>query len=43
MRVWTNLNCDRLAVCDLDKHLEGGERELQASLRDYNVVPIDRK
>jgi len=24
------VNYDRLAVCDLDKHLEGGGRELQA-------------
>jgi hypothetical protein len=37
------LNYDRLAVCDLDKHLDGGGRELQAWLRDYNIVPIDRE
>lgn len=31
------LNYDRLAVCDLDKHLEGGGRELQAWIRDYGI------
>ena len=37
------LNYDRLGICDLDKHLPGGGRALQAWIRDYNIVPIDRK
>jgi hypothetical protein len=37
------LNYDRLAVCDLDKHLEGGGRELQAWIRDYNIVSLRRE
>jgi hypothetical protein len=37
------LNYDRLAVCDLDKHLEGGGRELQVWLRDYNIVSLQRE
>jgi hypothetical protein len=37
------LNYDRLGICDLDKHLPGGGWALQAWIRDYNIVPIDRK
>jgi hypothetical protein len=29
------LNYDRLGICDVDKHLEGGGRELEGWLRDY--------
>ncbi len=34
---------ERLAVCDLDKQLEGGGLELQTWLGDYSIVPIDRE
>jgi hypothetical protein len=36
------LNYDRLGICDLDTHLEGGGRELQAWLRDYGITPLQR-
>jgi hypothetical protein len=36
------LNYDRLGICDLDKHLEGGGRVLQAWFRDYGLTPLQR-
>jgi len=33
------LNYDRLGVCDLDRHLPAGGRELEAWIRDYGLVP----
>jgi hypothetical protein len=36
------LNYDRLGIADLDRHLDGGGRELRAWLRDYGVEAIKR-
>jgi hypothetical protein len=36
------LKYERLAVCDLDQHLEGDGRELRVWLRDYGIPPLQR-
>jgi hypothetical protein len=33
------LNYDRLGICDLDKHLPAGGRELHGWIADYGLVP----
>jgi hypothetical protein len=38
-----HLNYDRLGVCDLDRHLWNGGRELQGWIRDYNIVSLHRE
>jgi hypothetical protein len=37
------LNYDRLGVCDLDRHLEDGGRELEGWMRAYGLLPLHRE
>jgi hypothetical protein len=34
------LNYDRLGICDLDKHVDGGGRRLQAWFEGYGIEPV---